>query len=185
MRKVEKEESKLNKQIILYSIAIVIVIGLIITILILVKTNNNQVVVKNKKDYFTLSVSYLESELGNNSDYNTKNRYHVFSEYNPYGMTKNKKEEIYYVYLGVVLREFYKSPDIEAGVTISNNYKCTIDNRKGNEEIVECISPDNNNTKELKKLFPKTMYEKAKEFNLNSLNQAFFTKVNEYYGGIK
>ena len=156
------------KKIVPIIIIIFFIIGIIYTI-------NNDNFIKDSDNLYDVAVKYIENEQMNNGNDKYKDNYHIFTDYETFGIIKKNNKK--YVYMWILTESYYvENNEIKSSEGSSMPYKFTFEDDK----IIKYEIPKDGTEYEpsIRKLFPNSIENKVINY---SMDNKLKNSVDEYY----
>lgn len=154
----------------------IIILIIFITLIIVVYFMNKDNFIKDKDNLYDVALKYIVNEQMNNGYDKDKNNYHIFTDYEGFGITKK------YIYMWILEESYY----LEDNKMINSEgssmpYRFTYEDNK----IIKYDVPKDGDEYEnsIKKLFPNSIENKVLNYQMN--NDKIQQEIVEYYSNLK
>lgn len=154
----------------------VLILLSIIILIILIYFVSRDSFIKDKNNLYNEALKYIANEQMNTGYDKDKNKYHVFTDYKGFGITKK------YIYMWILEESYYVEDNkIISSEGSSMPYRFTYKNGK----IIHYDIPKDGTEyeKSIKELFPNSIENKVLEYQMD--NNKIKEEIDKYYSYLK
>lgn len=162
----------MKKKVLIIFVILVVLVGAILWCF----KSNQSYYITDYEWLYDEAIKYLETEIGEESEYKLEDDYQVFTDYKGFGIQENGTQK--YAYMWILEEEYYvQNGKVQNGSGSSMAYKFTFENNK----VIDYEIPKDGSyyTSSIKKMFPSEVVDKIFKFNMDSSN--LDKKVKKHY----